>query len=413
MRRISTNMPQQDFNYSMRVRNDKLNKVKMGISNQSEISDLRNDPIAAAHSTRLTSHIKHIERYDRNIAHTQAKYAVAEGFISSGIDIMQRLKELNVQASQGTYNKDDLKIMAGEVDQLLGELITIANGRDADGSTIFSGERTNIEPFEVLTGHVEGKSGVSITEVNYNGTMSNNRVEISENAFVKENFPGNEVFWAENQSVYTEVDATTFMVTEDSSFTIDGIEIGVAVGDNVHTIIDKINKADVAVKASLDPVSNSLVLNTTTPHQLMIEDGGDSLEKLGLLAPNNLNPPNNYSASARVFGGSLFDVVIDLRDSMLKGDVDAIGSQNLGQMELAYNNLVATQAELGSLDERLNIRTASLALDKENFTNFNSNLTDIDMSKAIVEMNMLDFAQKASYQVAGKMFKTSLLDYIR
>lgn len=413
MRRISTNMPQQDFSYSMRIRNSRLNSIKMGISSQSSISDLRNDPIAAAHSTRLRSSIRHIDRYDRNIAHSQAKYAVAEGFMASGIDIMQRLKELNVQAAQGTYNKDDLKIMASEVDQLLSELITIANGRDSDGSTIFSGERTNIEPFETLTGHVEGKDGVSITEVNYAGTISNNMVEISENSFVKDNFPGNEVFWAENQSVYSSIDASTYIVTEDSEISINGVDISLTQGDNIYTIVDKINKSDVAVKASIDPVYNSLVLDTTSPHQLMIEDGGNSLETLGILAPNKLNPPDNYNASARVSGGSLFDVVINLRDSMLRGDVDAIGSQNLGQMELAYNNLVASQAELGSLGERLNIRSESLALNRENFSNFDSVLTDIDMTEAIVEMNMLDFAQKASFQIAGKMFKTSLMDYIR
>ncbi|MGL1894155.1 MAG: flagellar hook-associated protein 3 [Spirochaetaceae bacterium] len=413
MRRISTNMPNQDFRHSMSVRNNRLNNIKMGISSQSNISDLRNDPIAAAHSTRLKSNIRHIDRYDRNIAHSQAKYAIAEGYMSSGIDVMQRLKELNVQASQGTYNKDDLKIMAGEVDQLLGELITLANGRDADGSTIFSGEKTNIEPFETLMGHVEGKDGVSITEVNYVGSLTKNQVEISENSYVKDNFPGNDVFWAENQSVYTSVDASTYIVTEDSNISINGIDIALTEGDNVHTIIDKINSSDVAVKASIDPVYNSLVLNTTSPHQLMIEDEGNSLEALGVLAPNKLAPPNNYSKSANVSGGSLFDVVINLRDNMLKGDVDTIGSLNLGQMELAFNNLVASQAELGSLDERLNIRSESLALSKENYTNFNSALTDIDMTKAIIEMNMLDFAQKASFQVAGKMFKTSLMDYIR
>lgn len=413
MRRISTNMPQQDFSYSMKVRNNRLNTVKNGISSQSSISDLRNDPIAAAHSTRLTSSIRHIDRYDRNIAHSQAKYAVAEGFMSSGIDIMQRLKELNVQASQGTYNKDDLKIMASEVDTLLSELVTLANGRDSDGSTIFSGERTNIQPFETLTGHVDGKDGTTVTEVNYVGSLSNNMVEISENSYVKDNFPGNEVFWAENQTVYSSVDASTYIVTEDSEISINGVGINLTEGDNVHTIIDKINKSDVAVKASLDPVYNSLVLNTTSPHQLMIEDSGSSLETLGVLASDNLTPPNNYSKDARVSGGSLFDVVINLRDNMLKGDVGSIGSENLGQMELAYNNLVGAQAELGSLGERLNLRSESLALNKENFTNFNSELTDIDMTEAIVEMNMLDYAQKASYQLAGKMFQTSLMDYIR
>ena len=82
-------------------------------------------------------------------------------------------------------------------------------------------------------------------------------------------------------------------------------------------------------------------------------------------------------------------------------------------MELAFNNIVSAQAELGSLDERLNLRSDSLALNKENYQNFNSSLTDIDMTKAIVEMNMLEYAQKASFQVAGKMFQTSLMDFIR
>ncbi|OQY38890.1 MAG: flagellar hook-associated protein 3 [Spirochaetaceae bacterium 4572_7] len=398
---------------NMNLRNDRLNTIKTGISSQSKISDLRNDPIAAAHSTRLKSNIRHIERYDRNIANTQAKYAVAEGYMSSGIDIMQRLKELNVQASQGTYNKDDLKIIASEVDQLLGELVAVANGRDSDGSTIFSGEKSNIQPFETLMGHVEGKDGVSITEVNYVGSLSKNRVEISEGSYVKENFPGNEVFWAENQSVYTDVDASSYIVKNDSNININGIDIGITEGDNIHTIIEKINKSDVAVKASLDPVYNSLVLKTTSPHQLMIEDSGNSMESLGVLAPNNLEPPNNYSSSARVSGGSLFDAVISFRDNLLKGDVDAIGSQNLGQMELAFNNIVTTQAELGSLDERLNLRSDTLALNRENYTNFDSTLTDIDMTEAIVEMNMLEFAQKASFSVAGKMFKTSLMDFLR
>jgi len=264
-----------------------------------------------------------------------------------------------------------------------------------------------------LTGHVEGKDGVSITEVNYTGSLTKNRVEISENSFVKDNFPGNEVFWAENQTVYSSVDSSTYIVTEDSNISINGTNIPLTEGDNVHTIIDKINKSDVAVKASLDPVYNSLVLNTTSPHQLMIEDSGSSLESLGILAPNSLTPPNNYNNSAKVSGGSLFDAVISLRDNMLKGDVGAIGSQNLGQMELAFNNLTSAQAELGALDERLNIRSESLALNRENYSNFNSELTDIDMTEAIVEMNMLDYAQKASYQLAGKMFKTSLMDFIR
>lgn len=413
MRRISTNMANIDMQHSLMTRNRRLNNVQNGIATQSRINELRNDPIAAAHATRLSSHLTHIERYTENIGATQAKFDIAEGYMSEAVDIMQRLKELNVQAAQGTYNRDDLKVMAGEVDQLLDELVSVANARDADGTAIFSGEKTNTPPFRIIKGSVEGMEGVTITSLEYMGTLSKNEVEISENVYIRENFPGNEVFWAENQSVYSEVDAADYIAREDSSIFIDGVEIQLKEGDNIYRVMDKINNSNASVKAELDPVSNALVLNTTVAHQLMIEENGSALEELGILAGDGSEPPRNYSLSSSVYGGSLFDVVINLRDNMLKGDVDALGTSSLKGMESALNNIVNVQAELGSLHERMNIRQTALGKEAVNVTGNKSRLTDIDMTEAVVEMNMLDYVQKASFQVAGKILKPTLMDFLR
>jgi hypothetical protein len=65
------------------------------------------------------------------------------------------------------------------------------------------------------------------------------------------------------------------------------------------------------VKASLDPVRNSLVIETTVTHQLMIEDVGDGtrLKRPGIVSGNG-RPPAELAQDARVSGGSLFDMVI-------------------------------------------------------------------------------------------------------
>jgi flagellar hook-associated protein 3 FlgL len=52
--------------------------------------------------------------------------------------------------------------MAEEVNQLLNELVEVANATSADGTSIFAGDRTLGAAYRVLTGNVPGSSVVSL-----------------------------------------------------------------------------------------------------------------------------------------------------------------------------------------------------------------------------------------------------------
>ncbi|MBF9014820.1 MULTISPECIES: flagellar hook-associated protein 3 [unclassified Oceanispirochaeta] len=415
MRRVSTNMPNTDLQYQMRLKDFKMNEMQTGIGSSRRLNNLRDDPIAAAHSTRLSSHITHLTRYSDNIGTAQGEYSLAETSMNQSVQVVQRLRELAVQGSNGTYSKEELGYMAIETNELLKELVSMANTRTADGRTLFGANDTKNDPFVAMKSRVEGIEGAVISEVRYAGNITANQTEIGEGTRIDLNFAGNKVYWAENQQIFAQRDTLDYVVKEDSTISIDGKEIALKTGDNIHGIISKINDSDLAVKASLDPVTNSFTIESTVPHQIWIDEDPDSkvLKDIGLLAESGSRPPENLHKDVMVGGGSLFDMVIGLRDSLLTGDQEAVGGRILGGLDKSLGNLLNNMADLGSRNERLDHSFARLDSEKMNVIAVNSKLTDIDMTEAITNLKMLEYTQKAAYQSASKILQSNLMDFLR
>lgn len=414
MKRISTNMPNQDMQYHMRLREWKMNDLQNKMAEQKKVQKLRDDPIAASHAVRIESRISRMKQFTENIETVQSNLRIAETYMRSSVEILQRIRELTVQGANDTYSKEDKQYMAEEINQLLNELVEIANARNPEGGTMFSGDRTETIPFRTLLGRVEGASGERIVSVEYLGTIGRNGVEISEQSILNADLPGNRVFWADQQQVFAQQDATVYQVQEDTSLYIDGKEIFLTAGDNVSAIIAKINDAGLAVRANLDPIKNSLVLSTTVPHQLWLEDGqgGTVLRDLGVLAGHG-RPPHNYAEGARVSGGSLFDSIIYLRESLYKGNTLEIGGGALKGIDNGIRNMLTNIAELGAKDERLSVAAARINHELPEFQDRLSKETGIDMAAAITELKMLEYSHKAALQTAARILPPTLLDYLR
>jgi flagellar hook-associated protein 3 FlgL len=399
----------------MRLQEWKVGDLQSRIAQQTRVKELRDDPLAAAHSTRFQSKITRLTRFSENIETVQSDHRIAEGYISSANNIILRIRELAVQGANDTYSKEDKAYMAEEVDQLLNELIEISNASNGNGATIFGGDKNKGIAFRADTGMVPGASGSKVTGVEYLGTVNKQLAEVSDNSYINVDFPGNRVFWAEQQQVFSSVDASDYRVLNDSSIIIDGEEIQLNTGDNVHSVIAKINNADIAVKAQLDPVTNSLILKTTTPHQLWLEDGRGVpvLEDLGVISSAAGRPPANFNRDARVSGGSLFDMVISLRDDLYAGNTLDIGGKALKGIDMAHNNMLSELARLGAEDERLQTVYERIAYEIPNIQQMNSNKIDLDFAEAITELKMMERTQQATLQTAAKVLKPTLLDYLR
>jgi flagellar hook-associated protein 3 FlgL len=414
MQRISTNMPNDDMQYHLRLREWKMNELNNKMASQTRIKDLRNDPVAAAKSVKFQSLITRLNQFSKNMETMQGNNSVAEGYLKEGMDILQRVRELAVQGANGIYSKEEFAYMGQEVDQFLKEFISLANSRAGDGTTLFSGYRTRVEPFKIEMGHVAGGEGQKVTGVTYIGNTGRNVAEISDGTYEQANYPGNYVFWAENQAIYSSKDSTAYQVQQDSVIRIDDKAIQLKAGDNISAIMSKINDSDVSIRAQMDPVQNSLILKTTIPHQIWVRDEqGTVLSDLGIVAVNGKTPPLNIDNAATVFGGSIFDMIINLRNSLYDGSMKQVGGAGLRGMDDAISNIASHLAEIGSRDNRLEATMRRVADETIAMTDMNSKEVDLDLSQAITDLKMLEYTHRAALDTAARIIKPTLLDYLR
>jgi flagellar hook-associated protein 3 FlgL len=415
MKRISTNMPNDDMSYHMRLREWRMNELQNKMASQTRLKNLRDDPLAAGHAVRYQSKIVRLERYIDNVSKIRGDLALAEGNIRSGLDMLQRVRELAVQGANGVYDDQQMAFMGQEIDQILREMVGVANSVDGKGNYLFSGHRSKIEPFRIHTGRVEGsREAEVISSVEYVGDIGRNRGEIDESATVDFRLPGNHVFWAERQQIYSSVQALGYRVQNDSVIRIDGVEISLKEGDNVYAIIDKINASAAPVRARLDPVENSLALEGTFAHQIWPEDrSGTVLQDLGIIAQGAESPPLNVADSAATFGGSIFDMIITVRNGMYQNDIQRIGGDGLRGIDDAIGALTAHLAEVGARESRLHVTEQRLDHERPEYIGFLAKEADLDITEAITDLKMLEHVHQAALGTAARIIRPTLLDFLR
>jgi len=407
-------MQYTDRSFAVRNQENRLHRVHNQLSTQRRIQQLRNDPLAAGHSVRYKSLLTRLDRFEKNAKTLNDQYRVAEAPMQTAMDIMQRLRTLALAGATGTNTAGDLKKMAPEVDQLLDELVQNANAIGADGTYLFAGTKSFTEPFEPVMGDIDGAGSAVITAVRYNGSIDTKKIESDELAFLDINNAGNRIFWADKQVLFSETDARNYVVTADSTIEVDGVSIPLVAGDNVYAIISKINNSGAALKASLDPVTSGLNLETTDARQLWLRDIGEGsvLSSLGLIKAQQ-RPPYNLSDSVRVSGGSLFDAVIAMRNAMYAGDQEALGGKVLGSIDGAIDNVSMRLAENGARYERAETVLARLNAQIPNVTSAESRESDLDLTQAIADLKLYEYTHAASLSTLGSLYKNTLLNYMR
>ena len=414
MHRISSQMNNNNTQSSLRLQESRLNRANNQIGSQKKILNLRDDPLAAGHLVRFQSYLGRVKTFEKNALTLSDEFSVREGYMQDSLDIMQRVRELAVTGANGIYNKDDLTNMATEVDELLKQLVQNANAVGADGNAIFAGTESKVTPFDVEMGNVEGSGIPLIQNVRYNGNIDVNSVEVDENKYLINDNAGNKTFWAEKQQLFGARDASQWQASSDNIISIDGVEIKISQGDNIYAVVNKINSSDAAVKASVDPIRKALNLETTDARQLWLKDEqGTVLNELGIVKDASQRPPYNLGDGVRVAGGSMFDTVIAFRNALLSGDQEAIGGRVLGSLDQGISNLITRITKSGAEYERAQLnaeRSSKLALD---VTGMVSREGDLDFTEAITNLKMLDYTNQATLSQAGKMYSSTLLNYMR
>jgi|TARA_B110000977_G_scaffold201742_1_gene298206 flagellar hook-associated protein 3 FlgL len=156
------------------------------------------NPEQGALIQRLSTALDRQDVYAGNLNAISNRLEAEETALMSSENILQRVRELAVQANNGTLSADDRIIIATEVSALRDELVSLGNSKDISGNYVFAGAMTQTKPF------VENVGGT----VSYRGDQTRTMVAVSDQRQLQLNRPGNEAF----ASVVRETDGVSARV---------------------------------------------------------------------------------------------------------------------------------------------------------------------------------------------------------
>jgi flagellar hook-associated protein 3 FlgL len=184
--RISTSWAQQLSVNSILDQQSKLGYLQMQLSTQKKILAPSDNPAATAFIIDLKEKIKESEQYQNNINSARQRLSLEDGILQSSVNILQRIKELGVQGLNATYSQSDRAAIATEMLELKGALVGLANTRDVNNEYIFSGFKTDTEPFAT-----NGVGGYV-----YAGDLNQRNIQIDTNRQITDGDQGVSVFGA-------------------------------------------------------------------------------------------------------------------------------------------------------------------------------------------------------------------------
>jgi flagellar hook-associated protein 3 FlgL len=141
-------------------------------------------PDQAAAIQRLKGEVQRQDSHMRTLQLAIRRYTAEETALSSSNDILIRMKELGLQASNDTLAPDDRKAIGMEMKALRDQLLSLGNTRDDSGNYLFSGTRVNTPAF------AEDANG----KVIYQGDQTQTRIPAGVERTVQFTRAGTDVF---------------------------------------------------------------------------------------------------------------------------------------------------------------------------------------------------------------------------
>jgi flagellar hook-associated protein 3 FlgL len=155
------------------------------------VNQLSDDPVAAASLVQNHGQAAADGQFLQNLSALQSKYQVADSTLGSVVSALTRALSLGVEGANGTLTAADRQAIAGEVQGLLNQTVSLANA-SYQGAFLFAGTKVSTQPFTL---------NPATNAVTYNGNSATTSVELSNGDSISANLPGDQLFQNASGSV--------------------------------------------------------------------------------------------------------------------------------------------------------------------------------------------------------------------
>lgn len=136
---INHNMPALRTNSQLKANTLRMNKSLEKLSSGYKINRAADDSAGMAIARKMKTQIAGLEQASRNASDGISVIQTAEGALTEVQNMLQRMRELSVQAANGTLTEDDRRSIQDEIDQLGEEIDRISTDTEFNTKSLLDG----------------------------------------------------------------------------------------------------------------------------------------------------------------------------------------------------------------------------------------------------------------------------------
>ena len=379
---INSNIPslnaQRNLNTSQSALSTSLQRLSSGL----RINSAKDDAAGMAISSRMTAQINGLNQAARNANDGISLSQTAEGGISTASDLLQRMRELAVQAANGSNTSTDRASIQAEVAQLQQELNRVATTTQFNGQNILDGTLNNAQ-FQV-------------------GANANQVINFSIGSAQAKDIGNNSLSSSANTTALTEVKAGTAnnLSTQTLKIQTNGLPqtLDVVAGDSAKKVADGVN--------ALTATTGVTVTATTTVTLKGFVQGAASFTLQG--TPNADGSPNAVTISGNLVatdGKDVGGLAAAINAQMGVTGISAIADLTLGTLTLTQ----AQGYDIGLVNKDV-IQTAALMTGTKGDGSAGTGIPLGAVNNALTVGGRLEFSSPSSFSVSSSAADAGIFD---
>lgn len=403
--RVSTYILFQNGERSIVERQRELLSTQGQLASGKRIGSPADDPLGAADATSVRSSLAQFEQLRENQGHARYLLNQGESTLAQFIDAVQDVREKLVAAGNGAFGDSERRMIAQELEGVLGRMVGLANSGDGAGGYLFAGARENAAPF-AQTGNAVAFRGDAILQ----------RLEVSRDRLQQVKFSGDALFMK--------------MRPGNGSFTT-----AAAAANTGSASIDPGSVQNPTLLTGLPYTIDFSVAGGVTTYQVVRQDGSPSppvvaggtytspttIEFDGIRVSITGAPANGDRFDVAPSGfRSIFDTVAQAIDALRQPVGDAAGRARFNtalagaqaSVDQALDHLLLKRADIGAALAELD---AYASLNEERTLEDQGRLSaieDLDYAKAAAELTRRQTTFDAAIRSYSSISRLSLFDYL-
>ena len=387
------------------------------------------DPVVAVNLSAAKEQEELLGRFEENAYKATLRLDASDKTINEAMSVITRITELATQARSPVFDGYSRKAILTEVQALRETLVDLANTRDANGESLFSGYKTDQEAY------VRTPDG----SIKYNGDRGIHSVQVSENVNVSTGLDGETIFGRVEtangrRSIFEIVDGVMASIdplreinemasadrraeislqlprqNQDWSFSLTGglgtvqIEATLAEGAE-EELADAINAVtdQTGVSAEFDPKTRNITLVEESSSTIMVQ---------------NIHIEGQYIANKETDYHMKFSTIDEygkqIGGTRILTDEDQLLGSGIENLLASIDHMSIQQAVIGAQMTKADIQADVIQSRKLAVTKDISAMGDADLAKLVTELQAQLTNRDAAQQAFAKIGQQSLFDYIR